>query len=126
MTDLPAGPRSGTLSPMKLRTLPIAVLAASVLLAAGCSSPIVGTWKAADAGANTVLKVGSDKSYSASVTTADGPRKGSSGSWEDEGGNKFRLIQEAGDWPRVVRAELTGKKTLDLFGEGVTAHLKKE
>lgn len=92
----------------------------------GCSSPIVGTWRSDGLGAATVLKVQSDKSYSAMVTPAEGERKGSSGTWEKESDTKFRLIQSAGDWPRVVRAELTGKKTLDLFGEGVTAHLKKE
>ena len=92
----------------------------------GCSSSIVGTWKASEAGSQTVLKVESDNTYSAAVTPKDGARKGSTGEWEKEEKNKFRFIQEAGDWPRVVRAELTDKKTLQLFGEGVSTELKKD
>lgn len=112
------------------RRTPLTLTLASLLLAAavgtGCSSPIVGTWKSADAGATTVLKIDSDHTYTATVTPRDGARTGSSGSWEKETSTKFRLIQEAGDWPRVVRAELSDKKSLGLFGQGVTTQLKKD
>ena len=118
------------LHPTSRRTSPTVLTLSSLLLTAavggGCSSSIVGTWKASDAGAQTVLKVESDNTYSATVTPKDGARKGSTGEWEKESKNKFRLIQDAGDWPRVVRAELTDKKTLQLFGEGVSTQLKKD
>lgn len=111
-------------------SLRASVIVSSLLLAAavetGCSSPIVGTRKSADNGAATVLKIDSDHTYTATVTPRDGARTGSSGSWEKESDTRFRLIQEAGDWPRVVRAELSDKRTLGLFGQGVTTQLKKD
>jgi ABC-type glycerol-3-phosphate transport system substrate-binding protein len=109
------------------RSIPLgsAILAASLLLA-GCSSPIVGNWKGPGSAGETALRVKSDHTYTATITPKDGAKKGSSGDWEKEGDGKFRFIQHTGEWPRVVNAELVNNKSLDLVGEGVTTHLKKD
>lgn len=110
------------------------LLSGLLLLATGCGSPMVGSWKAENfkpanpdlpSPGTLKLDINKDGTFIAVYEPKDGTKRGASGDWDQDAGNRIRLFTRTGDGPKATSAQLSGK-TLTLVGEGFAAEMKRD